>query len=73
MQISKTFSEIAENGQKYGVNLPSFLKRLRIWHKNSEFREQFQNSRYMKHATNGQFYKSKWTTVICNVHLIKVN
>ena len=27
--------------------------------KNSEFREQFQNSRYVRHTANGHFYKSK--------------
>ena len=44
-----------------------------IQYKNSEFREQFENLRYVRHATNGHFYKSKWTTVICDGHLIKVN
>ena len=35
------------------------MKRLRVQHKNSEFREQFQNLHYMRHAANGHFYKSK--------------
>ena len=52
---------------------PVFLKHLREMRKNSEFREQFQKSHYVRHAANSHFYKSKWTMVICDVHIIKVN
>ena len=38
---------------------PVFLKRLREIRKNSEFREQSQNSCYVKYTVNSHFYKSK--------------
>ena len=76
-RILKTFSEIAAKWSKYGVSLPKKGPLLYNFYafsvKISEFREQFQNSRYVWHAANGHFYKNKWTKVICDVHPIKVN
>ena len=61
-EFRKHSQKSLKNGQNTPLTYPkraNFIERLRVQRKNSEFREQFQNSHYVRHAAHGHFYKSK--------------